>query len=468
MHEDPQRPPDVVSGERRARRRAEALRREQMAARERRMLAAVGLPILALLLLIGVPIYLMSDVATADQAFPALPRVDALALVRELGGHYSQAGDIRSTALPTATPLSRDYRSATSGGTAPELWRAAPEPEGQAPSMGARKLPATGGSGAAAAPATAGGSPTPQLWATRGPTVSGTPAASASPISLAMAPAFGSQAVIPSRTPVPPTPVPPTPVPPTAVPTSTLVPATAVPTTPPSTPSPTPPRTPTTDPTSAAVVALARRQDSGGVGAAPAAPAAVVAATPIPVSLTGYKLGDVVQITTILKGFASTSHWVGSPEGIYATDWYPRSATERCADSHRMPLAMPVAGKWRFISAPGPMGPMYSLIGELDDGNTVGFTHVDSDVLTGWAAANTVVGFVGISGLEQLDAIGMHPSHAHTAWNIGVVPGWDGDRGNQPAKDFFAKYGFQVELRDPSRAVSPMMYMSHQSCGGSQ
>jgi len=175
----------------------------------------------------------------------------------------------------------------------------------------------------------------------------------------------------------------------------------------------------------------------------------------------------VVQITTILKGFATTSHWLGSPEGIYATDWYPRSATERCANSHRLPLAMPVAGKWRMASASTPMGgTMYSLIGELEDGNSVGFTHVDSDVSTGWAAANTVVGFVGISGLEQFDALGLNPSHAHTAWNDRIVPGWDGDRGSQPAKDFFARYGFQVELRDPGRAASPMMYMARQSCGG--
>src|SRR5204863_7458428 len=133
-------------------------------------------PILALLL-IGAPIYLLHDVATADQAIPGVPRVDALAMIRELGGHYSQSSDIRSTAIPTATPLPRDYRaadarSASSGATAaaPELWRAAPEPGGQAPSVGARKLPATGGSGAAAAQVVVGASPTPQLWATRAPT----------------------------------------------------------------------------------------------------------------------------------------------------------------------------------------------------------------------------------------------------------------------------------------------------------
>jgi hypothetical protein len=208
------------------------------------------------------------------------------------------------------------------------------------------------------------------------------------------------------------------------------------------------------------------------VGAAAVAPAAPLAqpsptAAPPATSPTSYKLGDVVPITSILKGFAPTSHWLGSPEGIYATDWYPRSSTERCANSHRLPLAMPVAGKWRLASAPGPMGgTIYSVIGELEDGNSVAFTHVDSDVSTGWAAANTVVAFVGISGLEQFDAMGMNPSHAHTAWNIGIVPGWNGDIGNQPAKDFFARYGFQVELREPSRATSPLTYMARQACGG--
>ena len=77
---------------------------------------------------------------------------------------------------------------------------------------------------------------------------------------------------------------------------------------------------------------------------------------------------------------------------------------------------------------------MYTLIGELDDGNSVGFTHVDSELTTGWAAANTVVGFVGISGIEQLDAMGMHPSHAHTAWNSGVVRAGMGTEGTSPRK----------------------------------
>ena len=51
-------------------------------------------------------------------------------------------------------------------------------------------------------------------------------------------------------------------------------------------------------------------------------------------------------------------------------------------------------------------GALYTLIGDLDDGNSVAFTHVDRDVLTGRVAANTVVGFVGISGLEQFNAAG--------------------------------------------------------------
>ena len=180
-----------------------------------------------------------------------------------------------------------------------------------------------------------------------------------------------------------------------------------------------------------------------------------------------YKLGDTVAITQVLKGFAFTGHWRNSPEGIYATDWYPRSATQSCPNSHRMPLAMPFGGTWRLVSAPGPMGgSMYTLIGELDDGNSVGFTHVDRDVLTGRQSANTVVGFVGISGLEAFDSIGENPSHAHTAWNDRVVPGWDGDKGNRPARDFFDQYGFQVEIRDPSSGATPQAYMMRQACGG--
>jgi hypothetical protein len=180
-----------------------------------------------------------------------------------------------------------------------------------------------------------------------------------------------------------------------------------------------------------------------------------------------YKLGDPVAITDVLKGFAFTSHWAGSPEGAYASDWYPRSATQSCANSHRMPLAMPVAGAWRLASMASPLGrSQYTLIGELDDGNSVAFTHVDRDVQTGRAAANTVVGFVGISGLEPFDDAGLHPSHAHVAWNDRISPGWDGGAGNRPARDFYGHYGFRVELRDPARGATPQQYMMRQGCGG--
>jgi hypothetical protein len=180
-----------------------------------------------------------------------------------------------------------------------------------------------------------------------------------------------------------------------------------------------------------------------------------------------YKLGDTVAITQVLKGFAFTGHWPNSPEGIYATDWYPRSTTQPCANSHRLPLAMPVAGKWRLVSQMSPLGgAQYTLIGELDDGNSVAFTHVDRDVLTGRQPANTVVGFVGITGLEPFDAMGENPSHAHTAWNDRIVPGWDGDAGNRPARDFFGQYGFQVEIRDAATGATPQNYMMRQGCGG--
>jgi hypothetical protein len=180
-----------------------------------------------------------------------------------------------------------------------------------------------------------------------------------------------------------------------------------------------------------------------------------------------YNLGDTVAITQVLKGFAFTGHWPNSPEGVYATDWYPRSATQPCANSHRLPLAMPVAGKWRLTSQMSPIGgTQYTLIGELDDGNSVGFTHVDRDVLTGRVAANTVVGFVGVSGLEPFDAMGLNPSHAHTAWNDRVISGWDGDAGNRPARDFFNQYGFQVEIRNASAGATPQHYMMRQGCGG--
>jgi len=197
---------------------------------------------------------------------------------------------------------------------------------------------------------------------------------------------------------------------------------------------------------------------------------ALSATAPLPTATAlsrDYKLGDKVVITQILKGFAFTGHWPGSPEGVYATDWYPRSATQSCTNSHRLPLAMPVAGTWRQVSASTPMGGvMLSLIGDLDDGNSVGFTHVDRDVLTGRAEANTIVGFVGISGLEQFDAMGLNPSHAHTAWNDRIISGWNGDAGNRPARDFFPQYGFQVEIRDAAQGATPQQYMMRQGCGG--
>jgi hypothetical protein len=178
-----------------------------------------------------------------------------------------------------------------------------------------------------------------------------------------------------------------------------------------------------------------------------------------------FRLGDTVTITQVLKGFAFSTHW--GAEGAYASDWYPRSTTESCANSYRMPLAMPVAGKWRLSQIPAPMGGViYTLIGELDDGNSVAFTHVDRDVLTGRQAANTVVGFVGISGLEMFHSTGLNPAHAHLAWNDHINPGWDGDKGNRLAREFFGQYGFQVELRDVARGATPTNYMQRQACGG--
>src|SRR3954464_12097401 len=145
MRHDPERPLDLLTGDRRARGRARARRRAQIA-NLYWVLATVGLAAAALLL-IAAPLHLMSDVATADQTFPPMPRVDALALVRELSGHSSQAGDTRSTVSPTATPLPLQYRSVDAqSAAAPDSRRALPGTEGQAPSIGARKIPATGGS----------------------------------------------------------------------------------------------------------------------------------------------------------------------------------------------------------------------------------------------------------------------------------------------------------------------------------
>ncbi len=267
---------------------------------------------------------------------------------------------------------------------------------------------------------------------------------------FAAAPAFGVTAAPATKTPLRPTLtlVPPTPTLPP--------PPTAVPTLPPS---------PSPSPQPSVVVAVA----PPSLPPTPTPPPPPTATLfPSPTALPrDYKLGDTVDITQVLKGFAFTGHWPNSMEGIYATDWYPRSATQPCANSHRLPLAVPVAGKWRLASQMSPLGgTQYTLIGELDDGNSVAFTHVDRDVLTGRVAANTVVGFVGISGLEPFDAAGLNPSHAHTAWNDRLVPNWDGDAGNRPARDFFGQYGFQVEIRDPASGATPQSYMMRQGCGG--
>jgi hypothetical protein len=76
------------------------------------------------------------------------------------------------------------------------------------------------------------------------------------------------------------------------------------------------------------------------------------------------------------------------------------------------------------------------------------------------------VGFVGISGLESFDSVGLNPSHAHTAWNDRVISGWDGGKGNRPARDFFSRYDFQVEIRDSASGASPQHYVRGQGCGG--
>jgi hypothetical protein len=256
---------------------------------------------------------------------------------------------------------------------------------------------------------------------------------------------------------------------PLVLPTSTLPPSpTTVPTAPPS---------PSAVPTSQA----SRSAVPTSVPSPSAQPTLVVAAVASPSRPTptvappataqppDYKLGDTVAITEVLKGFAFTGHWPNSTEGVYATDWYPRSASQSCTNSHRMPLAVPVAGTWRLASQMAPMGgTQYTLIGELDDGNSVGFTHVDRDVKTGRVAANTVVGFVGISGLESFDAAGLNPSHVHVTWNSRIISGWDGGAGNRPARDFFGQYGFQVEIRDAASGASPQHYMMRQGCGGMQ
>jgi hypothetical protein len=211
-------------------------------------------------------------------------------------------------------------------------------------------------------------------------------------------------------------------------------------------------------------MALLRGKPPAAFAAAPTRPAPP--ATP-------WKLGDTVpDIRLILGGFAFTSHWPGSQEGPAATDWYPKSTTEHCANCHRLPLALPVGGTVRFArrQLPTPISPvpliMNTAIVATDDGFQVGFSHVDADVRTGRSEPNQVFAFVGISALEPFDAAGENPSHAHTAWNRGTVPGWQGGAGNLLARDFFAHYGFSVELRDPSLEPGPLAYWVRHACGG--
>lgn len=189
---------------------------------------------------------------------------------------------------------------------------------------------------------------------------------------------------------------------------------------------------------------------------------------PPPPPPTGYQLGQVVaDIRAILGGFAFTAHWPGSQEGVYATDWYPRSATERCANCHRMPLALPVGGTLRLSAIGAPTGgALYTVIAKTDDGYDVAFTHTDVDARKGRFEAHQVFGFVGISGLEPFDRAGLHPAHNHTAFGRGMPSTWNGDAGNLPARDFFGHYGFTVELRDPRYEASPQSYMAGVACGG--
>jgi hypothetical protein len=338
-----------------------------------------------------------------------------------------------SRATPTPPPAVALGASGAAGGPLP------PTAVGGAESAAARgPLPPTTLTPSPTDMGVASSSPTPDAVALPPPHKP-----TLAPDALAAIPAFGAPAVLATKTLVPPTP--------------TLSP-----------PTPTLPPPPSAVPTSLPSLSAQPSLVAAAVGSSslPPTPTVAPSATALP---RDYKLGDTVAITQVLKGFAFTDHWSGSREGVYATDWYPRSATQTCANSHRLPLAMPVAGNWRLSSLAAPMGgTQYTLIGELDDGNSVGFTHVDRDVLTGRAAANTVVGFVGLSGLESFDAAGLNPSHAHTAWNDRVISGWDGDKGNRPARDFFGRYGFQVEIRDSASGASPQNYMMRQGCGGMQ
>ncbi len=435
MRGEIERPADRLASGRPAGPLVPARRRGPLTAQRCWMLTVLGLTVVAPL--VAGALHLLTDVAAADPpSLPPTPRAAPVVLVRERGG-YTPTPVLRSTPLPTLTP-----------GPGEPTPQEAPPAAASAADRRPAAMPSTARRGDAATPARsappATARPLQPLAAASPPRPSATPG-----VSAPTATPTTTAAVLPPRRTATATP---TLAPASPVPSATAVPPTRV-------PSPTSPP-PTAAP--APAVDLARRDDKGdgGSSTAPAPPS-------VPVAAASYKLGDAVAITEVLKGFAFTAHWISSPEGPYATDWYPRSTTERCANSYRMPLAMPVAGKWRLASQRAPMGgALYTLIGDLDDGNSVAFTHVDPDVLTGRAPANTVVGFVGISGLEPFNAAGLNPSHAHTAWNDRMIPGWNGDQGNRPARDFFAHYGFRVELRDPALEASPQSYMAGRSCGG--
>lgn len=204
---------------------------------------------------------------------------------------------------------------------------------------------------------------------------------------------------------------------------------------------------------------------------APVASAAAPAAPPA----AAFNLGDTVpDIKTILRGFSFTAHWPQSPEGPFATDWYPKSTTEQCANCHRLPLALPVGGNVRLVRKqlqappfiPGPLILNHAVV-TTDDGVQVSLGHVDLDVRQGRAEANQVFAFVGTSALEFFDtALHENPSHVHVAWNSSPVPNWQPGMGNQPARDFFPHFGFTVELRDPVFEPGPMTYFFRRACGG--
>ena len=87
MREDLERSTDLLAGGRRAR-RARRPRRGPILPWRLWVLTAAALSILALLL-IGMPLYLLAGMATADQAFPPVPRIEGFDLFRELGSRTS-------------------------------------------------------------------------------------------------------------------------------------------------------------------------------------------------------------------------------------------------------------------------------------------------------------------------------------------------------------------------------------------